>query len=106
MGDETEYQCWKMSTLRNWRVASLRLYSSQPPTAFDEKLKTEFVARAARAKPLRPLPKVDNLSSTAAVLVPLVSVNGQPSLLFTARSWSLNTHRGEGTDMNELEWPR
>ena len=35
------------------------------------------------------------MSKRAAVLIPLVSVDGEASLLFTARSRQLRNHRGE-----------
>lgn len=54
------------------------------------------IARVGKMKIPRKVSGSAELSSRqAAVLVPLVTVNGMPGLLFTERSHLLNAHRGE-----------
>ena len=84
-----------MTLLR--RAGLLRSFSTtQFPDIFQEKNRLRFADKASRMKPLRRTTNKDeDPSKQASVLIPLVTVKGEPSLLFTTRSLSLNAHRGE-----------
>ena len=57
--------------------------------------RNRFVEKASQIKRLRLHTKGDPASKgSAAVLIPLVTVDGRPSLLFTARSKHLRSHAG------------
>ena len=77
-------------------VQHLRSFSSQQLPAqviFSFDSKSSFIEKVNRMKLAYPSTKT--MSKRAAVLIPLVSVDGEASLLFTARSRQLRNHRGE-----------
>jgi len=58
--------------------------------------KEKVINKLKSVKSLRP-PEEDKLvvGKTAAILVPLVEVQGEPAILFTKRSNFLTSHRGQ-----------
>lgn len=74
-----------------------RWYSSLSPSElFSQESRTRFVEKAGQIKRIRLHTRGDPTDGTnrAAVLVPLLNLDGRPSLLFTARSTQLRSHAG------------
>ena len=80
-------------TLTSKRFYSKTTSSLISEQVFSEESKVKCIARIKKMKSYRPT-NVE-VKQRAAVLVPLVDVAGSPHILFTRRSLSLASHRGQ-----------
>ena len=80
-------------------IPTCRRFSSKTPSTlksdhvFSSDSKEKCIARIMKMKSYRPT-NIE-VKQRAAVLVPLVDISGSPHILFTRRSLSLSSHRGQ-----------